>query len=222
MATEATFTVPADEFPLGSVFEQLPDVTVELERIIPARDVVVPYFWVRGTPVDDIESAFADHPGVTDIRLVDSVADEYLLRVEWTTEYEGVLSVLTETKVPLVKAVGTNRRWTFDVRGDVRSDIAAFQRRCQELDIPITLTKLHALTPIKTETGRALTGPQQEALVLAYERGYFNSPRDVTMAELGDELGISQQAVASRLRRGVDQILEGTLSELEPSSRKTT
>ncbi|GAB3677545.1 helix-turn-helix domain-containing protein [Halopiger thermotolerans] len=213
MATEATFTVPADEFPLGTVFERLPEVTVELERIIPARDVVVPYFWVRGTAVDDIETAFADHPGVVDIQLVDSVADEYLLRVEWALEYDGVLSTLTETKVPLVKAVGTNRQWTFDVRGDDRSDIAAFQERCRELDIPITLTKLHALTPIETETERALTDPQLEALVLAHDRGYFNTPRDVTMAELGDELGISQQAVASRLRRGIDQILESTLSE---------
>ena len=222
MATEATFTIPSDEFPLGSVFERLPDVTVELERIIPARDVVVPYFWVRGTEVDDIESAFTDHPGVEDIQLIDSVGDEYLLRVEWSLSYDGVLSTLTATKLPLVKAVGTNRQWTFDVRGDDRSDIASFQRQCREMDIPITLTKLHALTPIETDTESALTDPQQEALVLAYDRGYFNSPREVTMAELGDELGISQQAVASRLRRGINRILGRTLSGISsPSPRGT-
>jgi len=207
MATEATFTVPSNEFPLGNVFERLPDVTIELERIIPARDVVVPYFWVRGTSIDDVESAFTDHPGVKRIELVDSVEDEYLLRVEWTLEYDGVLSTLTETEIPLIKAVGTNRQWTFDVRADDRSDIATFQKRCRELKIPITLTKLHALTPIETDTEATLTDPQREALVLAYERGYFNSPREVTMEELGAELGITQQAVASRLRRGIDQIL---------------
>ncbi|WP_226482997.1 helix-turn-helix domain-containing protein [Natrinema amylolyticum] len=219
MATEATFTIPSDEFPLGSIFERVPDVTVELERIIPARDVVVPYFWVRGTTVDDIESAFADHPGVTDIKLVDSVADEYLLRVEWALDYEGVLSTLTETKIPLVKAVGTSQQWTFDVRGDDRSDIATFQRRCREQGIPITLTRLHALTPIETDAETMLTDAQREALVLAYDRGYFNSPRDVTMAELGDELGITQQAVASRLRRGTDQLLGTALSDLDAPSR---
>ena len=63
MATEATFTVPSTQSPLGTVFDQLPDVTVTLERIIPAQEVVIPYFWVRGTGVDDVES-------------------EYLLRVE--------------------------------------------------------------------------------------------------------------------------------------------
>lgn len=219
MATEATFTIPSAQFPLGTVFEQLPDVTVELERIIPAQDVVVPYFWVRGTVVDDIEDAFTAHSGVTDIRLVDSVEDEYLLRVEWTLEYSGVLSTLVETEIPLIKAVGTNQQWTFDVRGDDRSDIAAFQQRCRELDIPIMLTEVHALTPIETGAEKAITEAQQEALVLAYQRGYFESPREVTMEEIGDELGISQQAIASRLRRGIKHILGNTLPDTEQPNR---
>ena len=216
MATEATFTVPSDQFPLGTVFEQLPEVTIELERIIPARDVVIPYFWVRGTAVGDIEGAFSEHPGVKQIHFVDSVADQYLLRVEWALDYDDVLTTLTEAKIALIEAVGTNQRWTFDIRGNNRQDIAEFQHRCQELEIPITLIQLHALTPIESETEAALTDAQHEALVLAYKRGYFNTPRDVTMEDLGDELGISQQAVASRLRRGMSSILGSTLSETRP------
>lgn len=220
MATEATFTVPSDQFPLGSVFEQLPDVTVELERIIPARDVVIPYFWVRGTAVDDVEGAFADHPGVKRIEFVDSVQDEYLLRVEWAVDYNDVLTTLTETQIALIEATGTNRQWTFEIRGDARSDIAAFQSRCRELDIPITLTELHALTPVGTAIEESLTDTQQEALLLAYDRGYFESPREVTMEDLGEELGISHQAVASRLRRGIKHILGNTLSDVTPPSRE--
>ncbi len=213
MATEATFTIPSTQFPLGSVFERFPGVTVELERIIPARDVVVPYFWVRGTESNDVESAFGDHPGVKTVRLIDSVEDEHLLRVQWALDHAGVLSTLTETDIALIEAVGTNQQWTFDIRGEDRRAISHFQRRCRELDIPITLTKLHALMPLSSDTEAALTGPQQEALTLAYNRGYFNSPREVTMVELGNELGISQQAVGSRLRRGINQILKRTLSE---------
>ena len=218
MATEATFTVPSDEFPLGSVFEGLPGVTIELERIIPGSDVVIPYFWVRGTEVADIEGEFADHPGVTDIRLVDSVEDQHLLRVEWAADYDGILSTLAETGVPLIVAEGTSERWTFDVRGDDHRDIADFQQRCRELGIPITLTKLQALTPLDSDVERGLTDRQLEALVLAYESGYFNSPREVTMEELGEELDISQQAVASRLRRGIKYVLGRTLPGLEISN----
>jgi predicted DNA binding protein len=215
MATEATFTVPPDEFPLGSIFASVPGATVELERIVPRKGVIVPYFWVRGVDIDDVEAAFATHPGVTAIRSIDSVDDEYLLRVEWDPEYEGILGTLGETGVPLIAAVGTNERWTFEVRGDSRSDIATFQQRCRDRDIPVTLTALHALTPVGTGAEAALTEPQLEALVLAYERGYFDSPRGVTTAELGAELGVSQQAAASRLRRGIRRVLGRTLDTLE-------
>ncbi|ELZ18769.1 bacterio-opsin activator HTH domain-containing protein [Haloterrigena salina JCM 13891] len=219
MATEASFTVPSDEFPLGTVFKKLPNVSVELERIIPARDVVIPYFWVRGTAIDNVQGAFSEHPGVKQIQFIDSVEDENLLRVEWALDYDDVLTTLTETNTALIEAVGTSKQWTFDIRGDTRHDIADFQSRCRELDIPITLTELHALTPIETATEAALTDTQQEALVLAYECGYFESPREVTMEEIGDELGISQQAVASRLRRGIKQILGNTLSDIPAHSR---
>jgi len=222
MATEASFTVPSDEFPLGTVFKELPDVTVELERIIPSRDVVIPYFWIRGTAIDDIENAFTEHPGVKRIQSIDSVEDEQLLRVEWALDYDDVLTTLTETKVALIEAVGTNEQWTFEIRGDTRSSIAEFQSRCQELGIPVTLTKLHALTPLETSTEAALTDTQQEALILAYERGYFESPRETTMEEIGDDLGITQQAVASRLRRGIKHILGNTLSDVSAPPRENT
>lgn len=215
MATEATFTVPSGEFPLGTVFDQLPGVTVKLERVVSGTDVVIPYFWIRGVHSDDVVAEFTAHPGVANIRLVDSVEDEYLLRAEWVADYEGILSALAETQIPLVEAVGTDEQWTFEIRGDDRSDLADFQSRCREQDIPIALKALHALTPVETRTEAALTDTQQEVLVLAYQCGYFNSPRDVTMEDLGDELDISQQAVASRLRRGIRGILGSTLPALE-------
>jgi predicted DNA binding protein len=203
MATEATFTVPADQFPLGTVFEQLPGVTVRLERIVPSSDVVIPCVWVRGSSSEDVVGAFSEHPGVRDMELVDSVEEEYLLRAESTHEYGGILGTLAETDVPLIEATGTDEQWTFEIRGDDRGDVAAFQQRCREQDIPVTLTTLHALTTVETATEAVITDPQEEILVLAYERGYFESPRQITMTELGEELGISQQAVASRLRRGL-------------------
>lgn len=213
MATEATFTVPPGEFPLGTVFERLPGATVKLERVVPGQEVVIPYFWVRGVETNDIEEAFEAHPGVQTLRLVDSVEDEYLFRVEWAPMYEGILSALAEAEIPLIDAVGTAENWTFEVRGDTRSDLATFHQRCRERDIPIRLTEVHALLPVETAADAAITEAQEEALVLAYDRGYFDSPREVTLDELADELGISQQAVASRIRRGLRGVLGAALSE---------
>jgi len=141
-----------------------------------------------------------------------------LLRVEWGLEYDDVITILAETGIPLIKATGTNQQWTFEIRGDDHDDIAAFQCRCRELDIQTTLRELSALTPLETNAEAKLTDTQQEALALAYDRGYFESPRKVTMEDLGEELGISQQAVGSRLRRGMNKVLGKTLSEASSNS----
>lgn len=210
MATVMEFTSPADEFPLGSVFEDLPSVTVELERLIPHETLIIPYFWVRGRVVEDIVASFDVHAGVTNIRLIDSIEDEYLMRAEWEQEYIGVLTALAETNIVVLSGVGAKDGWKFEVRGETREAIGKFRTYCQEHDIPIDITAVHALLPIQGE-GYELTDPQREALILAYERGYFDSPSEVTLEDIAEELGITQQSLSSRLKRGYRRLIAATL-----------
>jgi len=209
MTTVAVFTLTAGEFPLGTVFTQLPDATVQLERVIPDKNGVVPYFWGRGVETDAIAAQFTDHPGVRDIQLVDQVDDEYLMRCEWVPEYHGVIDGLISPEVILLSAVGTAEEWTFELRGESRESIAEFQEFCDNHGVPVVLTKLHGVQPLNAK--QSLTAAQRDALLLAYERGYFNSPRETTLEEIADELDISQQAVGSRLRRGNRRLLEQVL-----------
>ncbi len=211
MATEMEFTVPAEEFPLGSIFENLPGVTVELERLIPHETLTIPYFWVRGAKTGEIEAAFEPHAGVTDIRLVDSVEDEYLMRAEWVREYNGLLTALSETNLTVLSGVGTDDGWRFEVRGDTQEAIAEFRTYHQEQNISIDIATVHALLPIRGDSYE-LTETQREALVLAYERGYFDTPRESSLEEIADELGITQQSLSSRLRRGHRRLISETLT----------
>ena len=210
MATVMEFTAPAEEFPLGSIFENLPGVTVELERLIPHETLIIPYFWVRDAETEDIEAAFEPHEGVRDIRLVDSVEDEYLMRAEWEQEYFGILNALAKANVVVLSGIGMRDVWRFEVRGEGQEAIAEFRAYCQENDIPIEITAVHAMLPIQGE-GYELTETQREALVLAYERGYFDTPRGASLEEIADELGITQQSLSSRLRRGHRRLIGATL-----------
>lgn len=58
------------------------------------------------------------------------------------------------------------------------------------------------------EPTNALTDAQAEALVLALDRGHFDVPRGVSLQELGEELGVSGQAVSQRLRRAIANLLD--------------
>lgn len=50
-------------------------------------------------------------------------------------------------------------------------------------------------------TRDGLTTRQRETLRLAADRCYFEIPRRATLADLADELGVSDQAISERLRR---------------------
>lgn len=210
MATVMSFTSPADEFPLGTVFSNLPDVTVELERIIPDETRIVPYFWVRGADAVDMEAAFDAHEGTVSVTFIDSVEDEFLMRAEWDNEYYGVLSALAEANVTVLSGVGTKEGWRFEVRSESREGISAFRDSCQDHDLPIEITAVHALLPVHG-AGFDLTDPQREALVAAYEGGYFDSPRSASLADIADDLDITQQSLSSRLRRGHGRLVANTL-----------
>lgn len=213
MASIAEFRLDADAFPLGTIFTSLPDASVHLERVVPGTDSVVPYFWVRGADQDNVLDEFGAHPGVRNIRSVDRVNGDHLLRCEWVPEEASVLDALVTEDVVLLSAVGTADEWTFELRGESRQAIAAFRAYCHDHGIPVELVGLHALRPI--DATDALTDAQREALALAYDRGYFDSPRATTLAALADELGITQQALGSRLQRATRRLVERALGNRE-------
>ncbi|MFC6826637.1 helix-turn-helix domain-containing protein [Halopelagius fulvigenes] len=214
MATVAEFTVPGDSFPLGGIFGQFPRVTVELERIVPTSDAIIPYFWVRGADdaeEDRIEAACAAHPDLRSVELIDEVDGQFLLRVEWNEEHRGVLGAVAATGVNLISGHGSGDRWSFEVRSDERAGVGEFQQYCRDRGIPIELTALHALSEVESRSEYDLTETQRTALLLAHERGYFDSPRRATLAEIAEDLDITRQSLASRLRRGHKRLIENTL-----------
>lgn len=216
MATVVEFTVESEVFPLGSVFSDLgAGATIELERVVPRDDesAVVPYFWVRGADVDDILPRFSEHPGVYDIDVVDEFKTQYLMRCEWASGYAGILAGLAEADVTLLTAVGSEDEWRFEVRGDNQDAVSDFQRYTLEHDIPITVTAIHSLTPLETDS--PLTDAQRDALLTALDCGYYDTPREATMSDVADVLGISQQALSSRLRRGTRHLIQNAELETE-------
>lgn len=49
MVVITNITVAASEFALGQLFEEFPDIEIEVERVIPMQNSVMPLFWVGVT-----------------------------------------------------------------------------------------------------------------------------------------------------------------------------
>lgn len=211
MATLAEFAFEPDAFVLGSVFEALPDVQVELERVVPTQDTVAPYFWLRGAEREAVESTIETVFETVRVTVVDSIDRNHLLRATWPRPAaDTILTAVADADVALVSAVGTADGWHFEVRGDTREAVGRFHSTLDAYEVDGHLAAIHSLAREWSTFG--LTDPQRDAMLLAFERGYFDSPRRVTLEELSDALDISRQAFASRLRRGTNRLIRETLA----------
>lgn len=57
-----------------------------------------------------------------------------------------------------------------------------------------------------------LTDKQRETLKFAHESGYFETPRGISLAEIGEAFDISAEAASSRIRRGTDTLIDAQFS----------
>jgi predicted DNA binding protein len=62
---------------------------------------------------------------------------------------------------------------------------------------------------------RSLTETERKTFEVASRNGYYETPRETTLAELAEQFGISKTAVSMNLRRSERKILRGALTALE-------
>ncbi|WP_255194654.1 helix-turn-helix domain-containing protein [Natronobeatus ordinarius] len=211
MTIEASFTVKQADFPLSAVFEQLTDVTIELDRIVPTGEAVIPYFWISADDTNKLTTDLSADIGIDQVKVIDQVEKQMFVRIDWNLAHESILTAIVNTDITLLSGIGKGKQWTFEVRASEQQDLSDFQTYCQDHDIPIELTELHAISSLRSDREYDLTDGQRDALIMAYSNGYFDSPRDATQDDLAAELGITRQAVSSRLQRGMRRLVASTL-----------
>lgn len=204
-------SIPAEEFALYEGLSSLPDVEFEVERIVETGDeAAMPLVWVRGADHGAIADAFGNDPSVEDIELLSAFDDEQLYRMEWVTDIDLVLQMLTNSEATITDAYGTDGRWHLRVLYPDRESLAKTIDYRDEAGLTFDITAIREMEG--EPAGRyGLTKEQFEALEAALEAGYYEVPRDIDQNELADQLGISHQALSERLRRATGGLVEDAL-----------
>lgn len=212
MAVVAEFSVDHVDFVLERVFEEYPEATIELDRVVPTDEAFLPYFWVWDADVADVVDLVRESDPLSEVELVDEVDDGGLFRAWWTRDVGGLLEAMDKSDLTLRKAVGSRENWLFELRAERAEDLSEFQRYLTENDVDATLVKMHELGA-ETTTGRYnLTPEQRDALMAAYDGGYYQQPTDTDLETLADELDISRSAFSARLKRGYRNLIESTIA----------
>jgi hypothetical protein len=211
MSVIVELSIPDEEFLLGRVLADPPGMRIELERIVPTVDAVIPFLWVRGEDHESFERRVGERDAIGSFQALDRPGEWVLYRTEWADEPFSLLAIINESRGVILEGIG-NDGWTFRLRFPNHDALSTFYNHCMEQDINIHIDRSYTLTE-KTEFGHqfGLSRQQREALILAFRTGYFDSPSQTSLAAIAEKFDISEQAVSDRIRRGNRKILREAL-----------
>jgi predicted DNA binding protein len=203
--------IPAEEFALYEGLRSLPSVEFEVERIVQSgEEAAMPLMWIRNAAPEAVEKAFEDDPSVEELELLSAFEDEQLYRMQWISEVEVVLQMLTNSKATITDAYGTDGRWYLRVLYPDRESLSKTVQFAEDNGLTVDVRAIRQLDG--QPAGRyGLTEAQFEALETAVEAGYYEVPRRTDQSDLADRLEISHQALSERLRRATGALIEDAL-----------
>jgi hypothetical protein len=192
-----------------------PDVRlIRVQQSMHGDDPAKLMFWAESPDLEGFEAAAEDDPSVSAVVCLTRSRERTLYRIDVADSCEEQLTypTLVELDIAILHAEGTNDGWNTRLHAPNRRSLQRYIDACREADLSVSMNFLYTRSDVEAgETG--LTDSQREVLALALEEGYFDVPRGTTTHELGDELGVTGQAVSERLRRALRKSVVQTLEE---------
>lgn len=210
-ATIVELELPVEEFALSRTLSELEGIECEIERFVAQdTDHVMPFVWVTGDDGDRIDTALEGDESVENLELLSELDGEWLYRMEWVDHIETLVQILVEEQGSILAAFGDESGWQLRVLFAERDALSRTYDYCQEAGLTLDIRSIYQLDDGR-EGRFGLTDEQQDTLTTAYQRGYFDVPRNITLTDLAEEIGISHQALSERLRRGQKSVLANTV-----------
>ncbi|MFW5905920.1 MAG: helix-turn-helix domain-containing protein [archaeon] len=168
-------------------------------------------FSASGVDPDRLTVEMDAAPSILEYVALESAFVESRYRVVLDGAHTDVYHHLVTLRTHPMGAVIKPQGWNVTARFADRSDLGAFREACGDCGVEFRPRRL--FEPMAEQgDDYGLTTPQHEALLVAYREGYFEVPREATLADLADDLETTTSALSERLRRGQRQLLARTLA----------
>ncbi|MFC4989742.1 MULTISPECIES: helix-turn-helix domain-containing protein [Saliphagus] len=183
----------------------------EVERLVADDEArVMPFLWVEAPDLEGLDEVFEEDDTVDEVSLVTDLGTERLYRMEWVARIDALVRILVEENGTVLSARADAEGWSLRLLFPTREAVSRTHSYCREKEIGLEIRTIYSL-----DDGRQgrfdLTDGQQDVLVAAYERGYYEIPRDADLEDLAAEFDISHQALSERLRRAHRSLVENTV-----------
>ncbi|MFC6942632.1 helix-turn-helix domain-containing protein [Salinirubellus sp. GCM10025818] len=183
------------------VSTSFPDATLRLLTGVPKGDRALELGEVRAEDPEAVTDAIRTHP---DISGYDQLyVDDQRAIGQYEADEKGLYEFLWASSLPPeFPIVVENGAMEFDLTA-TREQFEAFGAALDD-----TGRQYELLTLVHTDEQESLlTDRQRKYLTVAHRRGYFDVPRECTLAELADTLGVDKSSASETIRRGAGRII---------------
>lgn len=204
---------------LREALRAVPEAEVEWIRNTNADGDWELVFWANGEELERFDTALGEDPTVTPVRSID-VGDQrlYQMRIIDRGADTDLYPVLVDVGGIVMSAEVTSEGWLCRFGFPDQDGVERFFESARRHGVSFHVHRVSELEDVESPGDHGLTDTQRETLQMALDTGYFEIPRETTLQDLSAELGISDNAVSQRLRRGMKAMLRNSPGiEAEPS-----
>jgi hypothetical protein len=157
-------------------------------------------------------------PIITDVQARADVEDLELL---WKHEDEALLQIQTSNPLPMLAVwrAGVPLKMPFDIQdGEATWEVTTSTNRLSSLrdqldDLDIGFAIDYVRDIDASQADRLLTDRQQEVLLAAVDAGYYRAPRESTLGDVADTLGVANATCSDVLHRAEGHIIHWFVEE---------
>ncbi|MFB6091846.1 MAG: helix-turn-helix domain-containing protein [Haloquadratum sp.] len=162
---------------------------------------------------EELEAALDADVTVESYEPVDRAGETAIYYIEHTPETRLISGVVTEQNGFLMNTETKDGGWMVHLLLPDREALNAVWEYATDHDIELDIVEIYSNEDADGRSSYGLTDEQREALQLAFAEGYFSEPRDISLNEVADRMGLSSTAMSGRLRRGMRNLISATIGE---------
>jgi predicted DNA binding protein len=209
MGVIAEFTVDDESLLLQDSLAAVPSMQLEIVQDTAGLDgLPIFYFWASGGEFEAFEAALTEDESVAEYEMLERLEERRMYRVKCSRN--SFYGAYRETAATIDDLSADGDGWYLRMRFPDRDSLREYRSTYEEADVQFTVHRLFADRGGPSDAF-GLTDKQRDALALAYRRGYFSRPREVTLEELAGDLDVSPQAVSARIQRALETLVGSTI-----------
>jgi len=215
----AELDVTSHRVVLGPTLASDLDVTVYAERLPVSHDGST-WFHVTVLAADlgAFEDTLATDPTVADSEVFAAYGDRRTYRLTIAPDVPVMTEHVASFGDELLDLRSTAAGWRVRIRTTDRASIRAFLSFCAEQDIDCRLARIFESSDPIGEMAVPVESDAFEILAAAFEAGYFEVPRETSLAELAEHFDVSESTMSVRLRRALGHVVGSLVADASSNS----